>query len=286
VAVDSLLIKVAEWGAQVMSAAKTRSQQQHANVLGHAAFLDAGLRFLDRRFVELFVPLTMYEPGAWPLDRRREHADEIVTFISSPDVIPRLAASIQWLETSPVSDQHIWGLTRELCQTVRNAVWADEISEVPPGPTEDLNDETWLERAKEGRAGGSPYLAPQQERSGGYRPARSDSFPTGGIYPSQGRMDPDDYAIPVVKRLVRALREDDPDRRVVAELAAGALIRPAVFVPSPWKTSASSNPQDEALGPPTISPLRGWADMQFASLLASVQQSFPGIPAPEWMWRL
>ena len=258
------------WSVQLWQAARTKSQQQHANILGHAAFLDAGLRHLDQRFVELFVPLTIMDGGAWPVDRRRARADEILTFITSADVIPRLATSIQWLEASPFRDPHVQALTDALCATVREAVWAEEIREVP-ARSEEFADETWLERAKGGPAGDIAAMRPTDDMA------------------FRGSVDADDATLPVVKELIRALRSGVPDEGLIERLAGAVLVRPGNFTSSPRRWSLDDVPLGDTLGPPTISPLRDWADVadgQFATLLHTVQQSFPGIPAPEWMWRL
>jgi hypothetical protein len=51
-------------GAEVVHAAENRAQKRAADVVEKSAILVAGLRHLDRRFTELFVPLVFYDPGS------------------------------------------------------------------------------------------------------------------------------------------------------------------------------------------------------------------------------
>ncbi len=59
VAMD-LLLKATEWGVQVVQAASTKAQKRTADVVEKSAVLVAGLRHMDARFSELFVPLVFY----------------------------------------------------------------------------------------------------------------------------------------------------------------------------------------------------------------------------------
>jgi hypothetical protein len=185
--------------------------------------------------------------------------------MTSPDLIPRLASSIQWLESSTPRDPHADALVRLLCETVKLAVWSSQdadVSEAPP--TSGHHEESWLDRAK-------------------------IRTPPGGFFDSdyRTRLDPDDAAMPAVKRLVQLLRQDDPSPDAVADAAGACLVRPPSFV-----DVVRRRPADEefsAAARPTVSPLRDFADSadaNFGALLATVQQSFPAIPAPAWMWQL
>lgn len=123
----------------------------------------AGLKLGPK--LELFVPLTMFDSGTWTLQRRRAHADEIIALMTSPDVIPRLASSIRWLETTAIGDRHVAELVRVLCETVKVAVWADENADVAPPPaTSGDRGETWLDLAQ--LRAHSPMLAYREQGYG------------------------------------------------------------------------------------------------------------------------
>ena len=264
---DTLLVKVIEWGAAVVGAANTKAQQRSANVLGHAAFLAAGVRYLDRRFVALFVPLTMYDAASWPIEARRARCDEMLEFITSPGVIPRLATSVQWLEATVVDDPQERELVTLLCDTVKVGVWNYRDADVSEPPGSDYpEDGSWLDSVL--------GKAPPVQR--GFR--------------SRESIDPDNYALPAVRDLITLLRTPEPSPQEVSEAAARCLVRTYVLPPGPRGPDGRSDEAIELVVPmPTFSPLRDFADSAegvFSSLLATVQASFPAIPAPTWMWEL
>ncbi len=139
-----ILLAAVEWGMSAAKAAKNKKQQRSANLLEHAAILLAGLRQLDQRFTELFVPLTFYDSRSWPLERRRQHAEEILAFIFHDRTVSELSDAITWLKNSPADDPQVRGLIEVLCDVVAAAIWTVPVtSEVERAARSDPSNRDW-----------------------------------------------------------------------------------------------------------------------------------------------
>ncbi|WP_133806073.1 hypothetical protein [Kribbella caucasensis] len=293
-----IILAAVEWGRSLVAAAETKAQKRSANVLERAAVLAAGMRYLDRRFVELFIPLKFYDTGSWPLERRRAHVEEILDFIYGDRVISDIRQAITWLDHSPLDDRHAQVLVENLCDVVRVALWRSESADVSQQlPLSGSQDTTW--------ADGVVTLA------------------------AKGFVDLDEAAAPYVNELVALLRTDDPPPEEVRQAASRCLVPPrpmqgirwgglapiddrvllgnfgepddlrrgeSHFDWSPewrdrWDYAHSDRPEDERrqriLTSGTVSPLRDFADNageRFQELLAVVQGTFPAIPTPTWAY--
>src|SRR5215212_5737492 len=113
VAVD-LVLKATEWGVQVVQAANTKAQKRTADVVEKSAVLVAGLQHMDQRFTELFVPMVFYDPGSWPIERRRAWAEEALAFIHGDRIVDRLGQAITYLDNAAVDDRLLGVLVQDL----------------------------------------------------------------------------------------------------------------------------------------------------------------------------
>lgn len=271
-----ILLAAVEWGRSTAKAARSKKQQRSANLLEHAAILVAGLRHLDQRFTELFVPLTFYDPRSWPIERRQRHAEDILAFIFHDQVISELSDAMTWLKSSPADDPQVRGLIDILCDIVAAAIWtvpaSEEVEQAalsdPDGRREFQTPLTWVDGARWHAI--DPYS-----------------------------QDIDWTVGPAVIGLADVLRSSDPSSDHVRASARMCLMPPEEVGPPTTRGSGALRvearvdprgaPAPPAVGPPmpNVSPLRRYADNaggRFQELLATVQATFPDIPSPRWVY--
>ena len=309
VAVD-LLVKAGEWGAKVLAASETKAQKRSADVVEKCAILVAGLRHMDTRFTDLFVPLVFYDPGSWPIERRRTWAEDALGFIHGDRVVDRLGQGITYLEATSIDDPQLAALVQDLCDITHVALWGALVVDVEfPAVTADSRSPT-----KE-----LGWTWADNSRYWGH------AIRGGGTVGGRQALDPDAIVAPAVAALVALMRTEDPDPSEVCLSASACLVKPERLGPrdavppamyghlvredsehSPvWMSPANSfdlaagfepqrpgwtdEPGGEAWPPPlnTVSPLRDFADnagRRFQQILAVVRASFPGLPEPSWLW--
>jgi hypothetical protein len=307
VAVD-LLLKATEWGVQVVQAAHTMAQKRTADVVEKSAVLVAGLQHMDARFTELFVPLVFYDAGSWPIERRRNWAEDTLGFIYGDRVVDRIGQAITYLENTRIDDRQLAALAQDLCDITHVALWGGLQSDVAgSGVSGDASESglpdaqlTWADGSRH-RVGSSRVIAARLSL--------------------RERLDPDDLVAPAVSALVNLMRTEEPDPQQVARAASACLVVPREIGPRDYNPpmppaetmisdpfrrdredfytleqldrdsakAAEAGREYEAWPEPlnTVSPLRDFADnagRRFQQILAVARTSFPGLPEPAWLW--
>jgi len=275
-----LLAQAAEWGRLAVKAANNKAQQRDAALVEKAATLVAGLKYLDRRFTELFVPLVFFDPGSWPIERRRKHAEEILGFIHGDRIISTLRETLEYLEHSGSDDRQMVGLLDELVNVVHTCLWGQfaDGAEVPDPVDEDF------------RAVSAPRLFKMDEVYFAGEPTWVDYIKNRA---EPRLVDPDSFSEPAVARLVEILRSDEPAIQDVARAASACLLGPGSPADEDHRLFGrlSYFAQQDEVAPialNTVSPVRYYADYAgrvFQQLMSVVRQSFPGLPEPSWVWQ-
>ncbi|MFC7493021.1 MULTISPECIES: hypothetical protein [unclassified Nocardioides] len=308
---DAVLLKVADWTVSVFAAARNKREQRYANVLQHASTLAAGTRYLDRRYTELFAPLTFYRPAAWPKERRIAQAEAIVTFLSEPKVLPKLAASLYWLATA--SDSSDGGVPEELrstggplprlMSTVAVGVWMtadpDELlfpSQPQPPPSAlayvpQPGIPGWEPPAGQGPPPPAPVEADAVGRAiETWRALADQGGPWAAVIQDViSRPDPElFYDLPRTEDLLDLLHEDDPAPEAVRAAVLASMRAPAPHLEARRMYGRYDH---DAPGAAVVygSPIRPYADRaasEFVEVLVLAQQRFPGVPSPDWMFDL
>ena len=237
-----LMLKAGEWGAEVVKASNNNAQRRSADVVEKSAILVAGLQHMDKRFTELFVPLVFFDPGSWPLERRRAWAEDALSFIHGDRVVDRLGQAIIYLESAPADDPHLAVLVQDLCDVTHVALWGDleeDVSSPPPRvePEHEQDHPEWWSWADNVR-----YRNQYRDA-----PAPWDSDRTAYGRPREF-LDPDDMVAPTVSILVTLMRSDDPDREQVQQAASACLAMPrdvgsrTYMPPAPRQRAEQANP--------------------------------------------
>jgi hypothetical protein len=315
VALD-LMLKAAEWGAQIVEASNNKAQRRGADLVEKSAILVAGLRHMDQRFTGLFLPLVFFDLGSWPIERRRSWAEDALAFIHGDRVVDRLGQAITYLEGAPIDDRQLSALVLDLCDITHVALWGSVTADVSTAP--EPVEPSWQD------GGDSPWWS--WADSVRYRNQARDR-PAWETIELESRSNPDDLVAPSVSQLVALMRSEGPDATMIARTASACLamprdVGPRDYTPPTPQNYAQSHPRnsDEAwlrserratgeelhrLDNPraygsrvedgddwpeplnTVSPLRDFADLagrRFQQILLVVRASFPGLPEPTWLW--
>jgi hypothetical protein len=237
--IEAKLVELAvTWGKQAISATNTKAQQRLANIVGNAGIVAACLRELDRKFTVLFAPLTFFDNASWPMERRRARAEEIMSFIVVPALMPQLTVAIQLLDSATIDDPYLSETVKILCDAAKQAVYRSFQTDVTSPATQGPVFAMW-----------------------------------------RSNIDPDTQ--PNVEHLASLLQDEASEPAEIRRAAEVCLTRPSGYVSSPFDFD-----QPDALTAIT-SPLREYADYAdsiFATIVSVAQESFPAIPAPQWLW--
>jgi len=250
VAGASLIAQASAWVRDAIQAASNKAQQRRANLLGDVAFLVAALRDLDRRFHRIFVPLVYFEPDSWSSEKRQQWVDDLTSFVFEDRVMSRVNATLSSLASRPGEARDpVQGLVDELITTVQSVLLQED----------------------------EHHGTPTVERPGGERPDWVAAL-------SSRYRGPDAGVAPIYQPLSHAIltASDEGSARWLRSLARNVM----GMTGEPLSLLDERDHQSMAGSLPR-SPVKPAADQStvlLGAIIAAVQEEFPAVPTPDWVW--